>query len=214
MWNKPAPSGHASRFEKVITGGEHLDLSEATGWDGPVYSRLVVDNGQRKSSGPEEDARAAVARALQTHPSYLGGLRTSDERLDRVVVPRVLVIDDEDFIRDLYREVFESKGMTVFSAQSGEEAVRVFRTMVHKPDIIIMDHRMPGKDGIETTKELMEIDPSVPIIFSSADESVRDEALGAGAVSFWAKPFPVGMLVNAMIDMVEARRKKESMHFH
>jgi two-component system chemotaxis response regulator CheY len=202
------------RFEKVITGREHPDLSEATGWDGSVYSRLVVDNGQRKSSGPDEDARAAVARALQTHPSYMRSLKTSDERIDRVVVPRVLVIDDEDFIRDLYRDVFEAKGMTVFSAQTGDEALRVFKTMVHKPDIIIMDHRMPGKDGIETTKELMKIDPSVPIIFSSADEGIREEALEAGAVSFWAKPFPVGMLVNAMIDLVEARRKKDSMHFH
>jgi len=121
---------------------------------------------------------------------------------------RIFVVDDEDFIRDLYRDVFESRGMTVFTAPSGDEAVKVFRTMVHRPDIVIMDHRMPGKDGIETTRELLRMDPSVPIIFSSADETVREKALEAGAVSFWAKPFPVGLLVDAMLDIVRAKRRQ------
>jgi CheY-like chemotaxis protein len=128
--------------------------------------------------------------------------------------PRVFVVDDEDFIRDLYRDVFESSGMTVFSAQSGEEAVKIFSTMKYKPDVVIMDHRMPGKDGIETTKEILRMDPSIPIIFSSADETVREAALAAGAVSFWAKPFPVTLLVNAMVDLVEARKKREAHHYH
>ena len=189
-------------------------MSEDAGWDDSVYSRLVVDNSQGKSSGPQEDARAAIARARLTYPVYPGGLQTNGDKPEHRVSPRVLVIDDEDFIRDLYRDVFEAKGMTVFSAQTGEEALRIFQTMAHKPDVIIMDHRMPGKDGIETTKELIKIDPSIPIIFSSADEAIREQALEAGAVSFWAKPFPVGLLVNAMIDLVEARRRKDSVHYH
>lgn len=178
-----------------------------------MYSRLV-ENSQRKSSGSDSDARNAINLALSTNPALARGLKMNADRPAQGALPRVLVIDDEDFIRDLYRDVFESRGMTVFSAQSGEEALKVFQSMKHRPDVIIMDHRMPGKDGIETTRELLRIDPSVPIIFSSADETVREQALEAGAVSFWAKPFPVGMLVNAMIDMVEARRKKDSVHFH
>ena len=120
---------------------------------------------------------------------------------------RVFVVDDEDYIRDLYKDVFESAGLTVFSACNGDEAVNIFRTLKSRPDIIIMDHRMPGKDGIQTTKEILEMDPSVPIIFSSADMSVREQALEAGACSFWAKPFPCSLLVNAMLDIVEARRR-------
>ncbi len=120
---------------------------------------------------------------------------------------RVFVVDDEDFIRELYRDVFEARGYTVFSAGNGDEALRLFRTMNARPDAIIMDHRMPGKDGIETTRELLKLAPGIPIIFSSADESVREQALEAGAVSFWAKPFPVSLLVNAMVDMIEARKR-------
>ncbi len=121
-------------------------------------------------------------------------------------VARVVVVDDEDFIRELYKDVFEASGITVFGARDGDEALKLFKTMTHRPDAIIMDHRMPGKDGIQTTREIREIDPRVPIIFSSADESIREEALAAGAVSFWAKPFSVSLLVSAMMDIVEARR--------
>jgi CheY-like chemotaxis protein len=120
---------------------------------------------------------------------------------------RVFIVDDEDFIRDLYKDVFESAGLTVFSASNGDEAINIFKTLKSRPDIIIMDHRMPGKDGIQTTREIRKLDPSVPIIFSSADISVREQALEAGACSFWAKPFPCSLLVNAMLDIVEARRR-------
>ena len=143
-----------------------------------------------------------------------GGYVTQPAARENKPLPRVFVVDDEDFIRELYRDVFEARGMTVFSAQNGDEAVKIFKTLKSKPDLIIMDHRMPGKDGIETTKEILRMDPSVPIIFSSADETVREEALAAGAVSFWAKPFPVSLLVNAMFDLMQARKKTESHHFH
>lgn len=121
--------------------------------------------------------------------------------------PRVFIVDDEDFIRDLYKDVFESRGMTVSAAPSGDEALKILRTIKNMPDVIIMDHRMPGKDGIQTTQEIVRMDPTIPIIFSSADITVRERALEAGAVSFWAKPFPIGMLVDAMIEIVEARRR-------
>lgn len=163
----------------------------------------------QRPADPTADRALVVGRG-----SISSGFVAKPNHKEVKVAPRVFVVDDEDFIRDLYRDVFESSGMTVFSAQSGEEAVRIFSTMKSKPDIVIMDYRMPGKDGIETTKELLKMDPSVPIIFSSADETVREAALEAGAVSFWAKPFPVSMLVNAMVDMVEARKKSETHHYH
>ena len=120
---------------------------------------------------------------------------------------RVFVVDDEEFIRELYKDMFESRGHTVFSARDGDEAVRLIRNMPSKPDAIIMDHRMPGKDGIQTTREIKDIDPSIPIIFSSADETVREQAIRAGAVSFWTKPFPISMLIDATMDIVNARRR-------
>ena len=135
-----------------------------------------------------------------------GGYKTRNSN-NSDVLARIIVVDDEDFIRDLYRDMFESKGHTVYSARNGDEAIRYLKTMSVRPDAIIMDHRMPGKDGIQTTKEILSIDPNIPIIFSSADEEARTEAIKAGATSFWAKPFPIRMLIDATVDVVKARRR-------
>ncbi len=149
-------------------------------------------------------------QAFRASTAVSSGITSHLPPRGHAVSGRVIVVDDEEFIRDLYRNVFESRGFTVFSAPNGEEAVKLLRTMKFKPDAVIMDHRMPGKDGIETTRELLKIDPWVPIIFSSADESAREKALEAGAVSFWSKPFPVSLLVDAMVDMMKARRRQST----
>ena len=51
-----------------------------------------------------------------------------------------------------------------------------------------MDHRMPSKDGIEVTEEILSINPNTKIIFVSADYSIRDKALEVGAIDFLEKP--------------------------
>lgn len=196
------------RREIIITNSVYADASGRVGCtrllatghllDGRQYSTAPVTGSSMSVLGPATRAMAAVS----------GGYTTQSTRSAERPKARVFVVDDEDFIRDLYKEVFESKGFTVFSAASGEEAIKILSTMPAKPDAVIMDHRMPGKDGIETTKELLKLVPDLTIIFSSADESVREEALRAGAVSFWAKPFPVGLLANAMLDLIEARRRR------
>ncbi len=155
-----------------------------------------------------------LSGGVRTRGPLFMGLASSEPGLGANCMPverqnkaRVFIVEDQDFIRELYKDVFESAGLTVFSASNGDEAINIFKTLSCKPDIIIMDHRMPGKDGIETTQELLKLDPSVPIIFSSADVTVRERALEAGAVSFWAKPFPCSLLVNAILDIVQARRR-------
>ena len=76
----------------------------------------------------------------------------------------------------------------VAKAFSGEEALEIYRNFQNPPDIILMDHRMPSKDGLETTKEILSINPNCKIIFVSADYSVREKALEFGAVDFLEKP--------------------------
>ena len=58
-----------------------------------------------------------------------------------------------------------------------------------------MDHRMPKKNGIEASKEILEMDKNSKIIFTSADNSVKEEALSIGAFSFKDKPFTVEGLI-------------------
>ncbi|MFH1578642.1 MAG: response regulator, partial [Thermoplasmatota archaeon] len=186
---------------------EYPRLSGNMGCDASVVLQGVFESHRPSTipvSGVPMNLDKPEVRAMDAKS---GGYTTQPQPSGSKAVARVVVVDDQDFIRELYKDFLESKGITVFAARDGDEAVRVFKSMTNRPDAIIMDHRMPGKDGIETTKEILRIDPRVPIIFSSADESVREDALAAGAVSFWAKPFPVSLLVNAMLDIVQARKR-------
>jgi len=81
-------------------------------------------------------------------------------------------------------------------ANNGEEAVLIYKSFLEKPHIILMDHRMPIKNGIDATKEILQIDNHSKIIFTSADTNIREEALSIGAVSFKDKPFTIERLIN------------------
>lgn len=192
--------------ETLKSDAVHAQSSGNMGCDRSVVLRGVLENRQRSIVPAPGIAMNLDGSRIAQNIAKSGGYTA---QVPSRGMARVFVVDDEDFIRDLYREVFEANGITVFAASNGEECLDLFKTLKHRPDAIIMDHRMPGKDGIETTREILKIDPHVPIIFSSADESVREQALEAGAISFWAKPFPVSLLLNAMLDIVKARRRDQ-----
>jgi len=192
--------------ETLKSDAVHAQSSGNMGCDRSVVLRGVLENRQRSMVPAPGIAMNLDGSRIAQNIAKSGGYTA---QVPSRGMARVFVVDDEDFIRDLYREVFEANGITVFAASNGEECLDLFKTLKHRPDAIIMDHRMPGKDGIETTREILKIDPHVPIIFSSADESVREQALEAGAISFWAKPFPVSLLLNAMLDIVKARRRDQ-----
>ena len=75
------------------------------------------------------------------------------------------------------------------TAKNGEEAVEMYENFSVKPDIIIMDYRMPIKNGIEASKDILQINKNAKIIFASADTSVKEIANSIGVVSFKTKPF-------------------------
>lgn len=111
----------------------------------------------------------------------------------------VLIVDDEPFIHQLYRDILEFNGFSVIGeAYDGDEAIDIFTKMEKKPDVIIMDHRMPNKDGVDTTIQIMEMEPDTKIVFASADSSVRGRALEAGAKEFLCKPFQIKELVESL----------------
>ena len=72
----------------------------------------------------------------------------------------------------------------------------MYKDFSTKPDIILMDHRMPIKNGLEASKEILEMDGHPKIIFASADKSIREEALSLGILSFKDKPFTLQRLIN------------------
>ena len=90
----------------------------------------------------------------------------------------------------LYEELLDSHGFKVVGiAKDGEEAVNKYKAFSIKPDVIIMDHRMPIKTGLEAAEEILEIDKNAKIIFASADKTIKEIALSIGVLIFEEKPF-------------------------
>jgi len=116
---------------------------------------------------------------------------------------KILIVDDEPTLHELYSEILEFSGHEITAnAYNCDEAVEIFKGMDNPPEVIIMDHRMPNKNGVETTKEILKINPNIKIIFASADTAVRDDALKSGACSFLSKPFAVSDLLAGVEEMV------------
>jgi len=79
---------------------------------------------------------------------------------------KILVVDDEESIRLLYKEELEEEGFVVEVAKDGEEALK--QLSLFKPDLITLDIKMPGMNGIETLKRIREVERQLPIIMCSA----------------------------------------------
>jgi DNA-binding response OmpR family regulator len=114
-------------------------------------------------------------------------------------VPHVAIVDDEnDAVSLLEKSFFMSKIPVSFVAYNCLEAVSRFKDAELKPNVIIMDHRMPLANGIEATREILAMDSNVRIIFLSADPTIADDALGAGAIGFLKKPVSMRTIVAAV----------------
>ncbi|HPQ40340.1 MAG TPA: sigma-54 dependent transcriptional regulator [bacterium] len=100
----------------------------------------------------------------------------------------ILVVDDEAGIRRSMRMILEYSGYTVTEAEDGPTALALARK--HRPDLVLLDVKMPGMDGLEVLEKLMEDYPGLPVIILSGHGSV-DSAVRAtrlGAYDFLEKP--------------------------
>lgn len=93
--------------------------------------------------------------------------------------------------------VLEINGFDIIgTAKNGQEAVEKYKAFSKKPEVIIMDHLMPIKNGIETSKEILKIDNTAKIIVISADNSIKEICQSIGVAGFISKPFSNKKLIN------------------
>lgn len=86
---------------------------------------------------------------------------------------RILVVDDEENIRFLYKEELEDEGYKVALAANAEEAMKKIQEL--PPDLITLDIKMPGMDGIEFLRKLKEENRNIPVILCSAYGSYKQD---------------------------------------
>ncbi len=117
---------------------------------------------------------------------------------------RVMIVDDHPLVRDGIRAMLESSGMAVVAeASSGSEAADLAASL--QPDVVLMDIRMPGVDGLEATRRIKEAASTVAVIivtsFESQDYLVR--AIEAGAAGYVLKGASRQLLTDAVRVVVE-----------
>ncbi len=112
---------------------------------------------------------------------------------------RILVVDDEDEVRQFVAEFLEAKGYSVITAATGLEALTAVKH--YQPDLVLMDIMMPKMNGLETIQRIRQIDRRVGIIMMTAveDESIAREAMKRDAYDYITKPLDFGYLELAII---------------
>ena len=119
----------------------------------------------------------------------------------------VLVVDDEQGLRDLVCRTLQAQGYRTLEAGHGAEALEVIETSPDPVDLVVTDVVMPGMDGRELGRRLAQRWPDLPILYISAYEvndifrrgSPRDSA------PFLQKPFPMDGLITTIRSLIERR---------
>ncbi len=108
---------------------------------------------------------------------------------------KILVVDDEKWVRDMLVEVLSMLGYIPYSMESGQEAVDRIRENPKFFDLVILDYSMPGMNGIETFRKIKSINSDIPVILSSGyvDKKITEEAERLGGI-FIHKPYRIDKL--------------------
>jgi DNA-binding NtrC family response regulator len=111
---------------------------------------------------------------------------------------KILVVDDEIDICGFVKNFFEERGYQVLTAQSGEDAIVIAKAK--KPELVLLDIKMKGMDGIAVLKHLRTIDKGQKVIMITAieDQDKMDEASRLGACDYVTKPLMLDYLENTV----------------
>lgn len=101
---------------------------------------------------------------------------------------RTLLIDDDEFVRDSLRLMFESRECVLLTAETAEEAIEILAKQ--KYDIIITDYMLPGMDGLELCRQIQKTHPHAMMILITAygSQDVEEEANSIGVHELIEKP--------------------------
>lgn len=126
---------------------------------------------------------------------------------------KVLLAEDEASLGMIVKESLESRNFTVFHAENGEEALKIYKT--EKPDILVLDVMMPKKDGFTLAKEIRQENKHIPIIFLTAKSQTSDvlEGFNNGGNDYLKKPFSMEELIvriKALLNRIQLKTDTEN----
>ncbi len=119
---------------------------------------------------------------------------------------KILVIDDDEQLRKSFVKLIAEEGYSVKCASSGEAGLNLIQTEV--PDLVVLDMRLPGMNGLETFEIIHEMEPKLPVIIMTAYGTTETaiEATKMGAFDYILKPFDVPNMLTVIAQALEAGR--------
>jgi len=120
---------------------------------------------------------------------------------------KVLIVDDEPHLRLLYETELRRVGYETMTASNAQQGLEFVETM--KPDLVILDIRMAGMDGIEALQHILERNNSIPVVLNTAFSSYRDNYLTWAADAYVTKSADVTELLETVDGLLHQGMKAE-----
>jgi len=116
----------------------------------------------------------------------------------------ILVIDDDELIRSLFKEVLEEQGHTVVTADTSAKGIAY--VMQREYNLIFLDLKMPGTDGAEILREMRSIKQRLPVVIITGypDSEMMNRAMEQGPLGVMLKPFDDSDIINAVNSFLHA----------
>lgn len=178
---------------KPLGKGTGLGLAVVHGIVNGLKGYIHVDSKIGKGSAFEllfpEAGIEAVEGSVTEHAVKVEGSET------------ILLVDDEQYVRDLGEKVLNLHGYNVILARDGLEAIHIYQSAKDSIDLVILDLMMPNLSGRDTYKRLKEINPAVKVIICTGyglDHEAMQELQGGGVCSFIQKPYNLEQLGQAV----------------
>ena len=116
----------------------------------------------------------------------------------------ILVVEDDDCIRDTMKEILESEGFDVHSSENGKKALEFLSEVPDLPGVILLDLMMPVMDGFqfcENKKSDLRLS-SIPVVVMSADGHVSEKKTRTKAVAYFKKPVDIDDMINTVKEVL------------
>lgn len=117
---------------------------------------------------------------------------------------KILLVEDNEKQRMLYREELESEGYEVDIALDGDNALA--KVEMSRPDLVVLDIELPNRDGIETMRKLLDDYPELPVILNSAYAHYKSNFISWGAQAYLIKSSDTSQLISEVNKVMEKKQ--------
>ena len=141
-----------------------------------------------------------------------GAEETVSSKNDTVVMENILVVEDEDQLRELLCEILAGEGYMVTSAESADVATEILENSEEEFDLILSDVMMPGKSGLQLLEEIKEKDPLQEFIIMTGYPKVEAavNAIKIGAFDYISKPFEIAQIRERVSSALKHRKARKA----